>query len=239
MGNIPERLRQARLSAGEDLALLAKRTGVRQENLRAIEDGRFADLPPGIYGRAAIRAFGNAFGLDGAAILAECEPLLTPLDEPIAALARARGLRARPGETIRVQDDEADADDSAFPGWRQFVAAAVDACVIGGLLVLFVIAALTLLTAPVSALRHSAGAFAIMGMVLGAGYFLCFGGVRGETVGERTLSIVPRRPSTPAMTLRTVAERALLAATEDARCLQRWGGRLAEYAEIQRAKRSA
>ena len=238
--DISRQLQQARLAGGQDLAMLARRIGVRQEHLRAIEDGRFADLPAGIYGRAAVRAFANAFGFDGAAVLAECESLLTPLEEPIAGLARARGLRAPAAAPSRVEESRDDVTgDSAFPGWRHLAAAAIDACVIAALMVILVIAALTMLTAPVSVLRDSGGAFATMGLLLAAGYFLCFGGVRGATFGERTLSIDPRGPAGPAVTLQMVAERALLAATEDARCLQRWGQRVAEYTEIQRAKRSA
>ena len=222
--DIPKRLRQARLAAGEDLAALAKRTGVRQENLRAIEDGRFADLPRGIYGRNAVKSYALAFGLDGAAVLAQCEPLLIPLDEPIAALARARGLRGHPPEVSQIGDGEL--ADSTGPAWRHFAAAAVDAIVISALLVVLVVAALTLLIVPVSALRDAGGAFAIMGFVLATGYFLCFGGVRGATVGERAFSIDVRRASGTAVTPQTVLEGALLAATEDVRCIHRCGERL-------------
>jgi|SRR5688572_8983244 transcriptional regulator with XRE-family HTH domain len=226
--DISTQLRQIREARGEDLATLARRIGVRQEHLRAIEDGRFADLPRGIYGRAAVRSFANAFGLDGAAVLARCEPLLTPIDEPIAALARARGLRPRPqGPTVadgNAHDDGA--IDSPFAGWRHLAAAAVDACVIVTLLLVVVIAALTLLTVPVSALRDAGAAFGIMGLLLAGGYFLCFGGVRGATVGERALSVEPRRPVGPVVTVRVAMERAMLAATEDARCMERWGERL-------------
>ena len=226
--DISKQLRQARLAAREDLAMLARRTGVRQENLRAIEDGRFGDLPAGIYGRAAVRLFANAFGFDGAAMLAQCEALLTPLDEPIVALARARGLRARPADMSRAHEDEThdDAGDSASAGWRHLAASAIDAAVIGALLVIVVAAAMTLLVVPVSALRDSGGAFALMGVLLAAAYYACFGGVRGATIGERAMSMPARRGVDPAVTLRTVAERTLLAATEDARCIQRWGERL-------------
>lgn len=226
--DIAHQLRQARQAAREDLAALARRTGVRQENLRAIEDGRFADLPPGIYGRAAVKSFASAFGFDGAAVLAACEPLLPPLDEPIAALARVRGVKSRPQSASPAREQGRPADlsaDTEYAGWRHLAAAAVDAGVIGLLLVTVVVAALTLLIAPVSALRDAGGAFATMGMVLAAGYFLCFGGVRGATVGERLLGVEPRRPAGPVITVRVALERALLAATEDARCFQRCGER--------------
>lgn len=226
--DIATQLRQARLAAGEELPALARRTGVRVENLRAIEDGRFADLPPGIYGRAAIKSFAGAFGFDGAAMLAACEPLLTPLDEPIAALARARGLRVRAIETPPAADERIphDVDAAPFEGWRPLAAAAIDACVIGAMLVLVVAAAMTLLIVPVSALRDAGGAFALMGVLLAAAYYLCFGGVGGATVGERSVSADGRGRAGSIVTLRSVALRTVGAATEDARCIQRWGERL-------------
>lgn len=223
---IAQRLRQARCATGEEVRDLAKRIGVRQDHLRAIEDGRFADLPPGIYGRAAVRSFANALGFDGAAILAECEPLLVPLDEPIAALGRLRGVRVRPYETPPSPHDGAHQEaamDALFPGWRHLAAAAVDACVVASLLLVVVVAALTLLTAPVSVLKDSGGAFGVMGMVLGAGYFFCFGGVRGATVGERALAVDAARRAPAPVTLTRVAERTLLSATDDLRWIQRCG----------------
>jgi hypothetical protein len=226
--HIVEQLSQARLTAREELADLARRTGVRQENLRAIEDGRFADLPPGIYGRAAIRSYANAYGFDGVAILAACEPWLTPVDEPIAALARARGLRSRPVATPRSHegDPHDDPSDGSFGSWRHLAAAAIDAVVIAVMLLVVVFAALTLLIVPVSALRDAGGAFAIMGGVLAGAYYLCFGGVRGATIGERAATVEPRHSTGSAVTLRVAIERALLAATDDARCIQRAGERL-------------
>jgi len=223
---ISYRLSQARQATGEHLPDLAKRIGVRQEYLRAIEDGRFADLPAGIYGRAAVRSFANAMGFDGAAILAQCESLLAPLDEPIAALGRLRGVRARPPEPVpstHVEEHHDVLADSPFPDWRQLAATAVDACVIAGLLLVVVVAALTVLTAPVSVLRNSGGAFGLMGVMLGAGYFLCFGGVRGATVGERAMALDSAHQSSTTVTLTRVLERALLSATEDVRCIQRCG----------------
>lgn len=225
--HIVEQLSQARLTAREELPDLARRTGVRQENLRAIEEGRFADLPAGIYGRAAIRSYANAYGFDGTAILAACEPWLTPVDEPIAALARARGLR-RPVEMPRSHegDPHDEPNDGSFATWRHLAAAAIDAGVIAVMLLVLVFAALTLLIVPVSALRDAGGAFAIMGGVLAGAYYLWFGGVRGTTIGERTLTVEPRSLNGSPVTLRVAIERALLAATEDARCIQRAGERL-------------
>jgi hypothetical protein len=228
---ITNRLRQARHATGEDLADLARRIGVRQEHLRAIEDGRLGDLPAGIYGRAAVRSFANALGFDGAGVLTECEPFLAPLDEPIAAMGRLRGIRVKPHEShdavVRAHQVDDPSIDPAIPGWRPFAAAAVDACVIVGLLLVLIVAALTLLTAPIAALKDSGAAFALMGVLLAAGYFFCFGGVRGATVGERAFGVELPGHLRATVTLALVAERALLAATEDARCIYRCGEWLA------------
>src|SRR3954451_18594510 len=90
---VPERLRHARLARHEPLEALAKRIGVRESILQSIETGQFEALPRGIYARAAIRAFAAAVGLDPVATMANCEEQLTPADDPIAGLARIRGLR--------------------------------------------------------------------------------------------------------------------------------------------------
>jgi hypothetical protein len=51
--------------------------------------------------------------------------------------------------------------------------------------------------------------------------------VRGITVGERVFSVELTRHHAATVTLTLVVERALLAATEDVRCIQRCGERLA------------
>jgi hypothetical protein len=164
-------------------------------------------------------------GFEGEVVLAECEPLLVAVEEPIAALARLRcGRVARtPPPTPRGAESRVDA--RALHGWRYVAAAALDAGIVAVLLLVIVIAALTAMTVPVSALGPSAPALAIMALLLGAAYFLCFGGLRGATVGERTLGIEPgASPST--LTPRAVIDRALLSATEDVRCIQRCGERI-------------
>ena len=52
---VHQRLRRIRIERGEPLSKLAQQSGLRVEWLQAIEDGRFNDLPSGIYGRSAVR----------------------------------------------------------------------------------------------------------------------------------------------------------------------------------------
>lgn len=224
--DIAKRLSQARIAKGVDLSALARHIGVRQEHLRAIEDGRFGDLPAGIYGRAAIRTFAVAVGYDGAAILAACEPLLVPVEEPIAALARLRGCRVRRPEPLPPSRDTEfcvfEAPD-APPDWRYLPAAILDGAIVVGLLLTLIASALTLMTAPVSALERSAPAFAVMALLLAAAYYLCFGGVCGATVGARALGIESGAPARQALTVQAIGARSLRAATDDLRCIQLFG----------------
>src|SRR5262245_61842424 len=102
---LPERLRRARAACGEELSALASRTGIRLHHLRAIEDGRFGDLPPGIYARSAVRAFAQACRLDPDALLADCDALLPQVDDPIGALARKCGVSLAAPACVRPSEE--------------------------------------------------------------------------------------------------------------------------------------
>src|SRR5690606_16743378 len=57
-------LRSARESRGLSLADVAELTHVRQEYLRALEEGRYGDLPEDVYARNFVRLFAQAVGVD-------------------------------------------------------------------------------------------------------------------------------------------------------------------------------
>ncbi len=228
---VSRRLSEVRAARGEDLPALAKRIGVREDHLRAIEQGRLADLPPGIYGRAAVRSFAHWCGFDPAEVLAECEPLLTPVEEPISALGRLRGGRPPKAMPLRAPANPAGPESEpkapltgcVSPGWRLLAAAALDAWVGGALLVVVVVCAIAAMMVPLSAIDESGGAFGVMGVLLGAAYFVWFGGLRGATVGEQVLRVEPGPPERATLTLPAIGARALLAATRDARFIQHLG----------------
>src|SRR5689334_119816 len=156
MQPVHERLRQARLARRLDLNVLAERIGVRAPLLQAIEAGRYDALPHGLYGRAAIRAFADALDFDADAILSQCIEQLTPPEDPIAGLARIRGVRpqvavdssvfAWPSFTtltgvrpqwlswagVRPQVDRALAqlrEAGQAPNWRSLAATAIDGAI--------------------------------------------------------------------------------------------------------------
>jgi hypothetical protein len=229
---VSQRLSDARMAQGEDLPVLARRIGVRVEHLRAIEAGRLADLPPGIYGRSAIRSFARACGFDPEEILGACESLLTPVEEPISAMGRLRGVRQPHGTPPPVgstgQPTLPPARDPRltaciFPSWRLLAAAAIDGCLVVTLLLVVVVCAVTAMMVPIWALERSGAAFALMGVLLGIAYFVWFGGLGGRTVGERVLRVAPRNTEHAALTLRAIGARAMLSATEDARFFHRLG----------------
>lgn len=59
-----ELLRGSRETRGLDLADVAELTHVRKEYLRALEEGRYGDLPEDVYTRNFVRLFAQAVGVD-------------------------------------------------------------------------------------------------------------------------------------------------------------------------------
>ena len=215
-----ERIRDARVTRGEEIDAVARRAGVRPDLLRAIEEGRFGDLPRGVYARAAIRGCASALALPADEIIAACEPSLPGVEDPIAALARLRGMR--PART----DPEAPARDVVpETTWRSIAAAAVDAATIA-----VVMGAVVEVTAmwcglPASALgRTAAPGFAVLASVVAVDYFVVFGGIARATFGDRLFGAPPESAASGCATdLRGIASRTLRAASRDVRTLQRLG----------------
>lgn len=231
-----ERLRRARLARTEELGSIARRIGVREHFLRAIEGGRFADLPPGVYARAAIRSYAVALGLPSEEILTECEPLLPVVDDPIIALCRLRGIRPSASPKPAVQARAATTLES--PTWRLAAVAALDALVVVPMLLVVIAGTVTASGLPASALgRAAAPAFGVMGVVLWGCYFVLFGGIAGATVGERIVGLQPGpRDSRPA-DLRLVATRALQCACRDVSFIELLGCWLGAFTAGDRAFR--
>jgi hypothetical protein len=215
-----ERLRCARAQRAEDLAALSARTGLRIQHIRAIEDGRFGDLPPGIYGRAAIRSFAAAYALDADAILAGCEALLPAVEDPINALARMRGI-VPAGE--RTANAPPAATAFAELRLRPFGAASVDGAVTGALLLGATGSAALLARVSIAALSPAAVSLFLVGLILAAAYFMWLGGLSGTTFGEYAVGEAPRQRDPRPLTLHAIALRTLAAATADARAIHGCG----------------
>lgn len=237
------RLTQARLARGEEIASVSRRIGVAERLLLTIEDGRFGELPRGIYGRAAIRSYAAALGLDPAEILTACEALLPALDDPIRGLGRLRGV---PQPRLQMCEAEPESENQAEvrmglgarPDWRLAVAAALDAWLIGGLLVAVVGSASLVAGAPLAGLAGSALALGLVGVLLGSSYFVWLGGVSGATGGERWVGRRPSSGHARCLTLRGIAIRAVWCATDDLRFIRDvgvWIGGVATHIRATRA----
>jgi hypothetical protein len=220
-----EQLRCTRAQHGEDLASLSARTGLRVHHIRAIEDGRLRDLPPGIYGRAAIRSFAAAYGLDPEAVLADCDALLPHVEDPLDALARARGVARTPEPAAIATAQAMTVSDVRL---RPFAAATLDGIVAGALFVCLAAGAALLIRAPIASLRSSTAALVLVGLILDAGYYVWLGGLVGTTLGEFTLGPEPLQRDPRPLTLRAIALRTMWTATADVRAIHvigTWIGR--------------
>jgi uncharacterized RDD family membrane protein YckC len=224
---VPEQLRRARVGRGESLAAIAARCGSRVELLQAIEDGRFQDLPTGLYARVAVRRYAGAVGLDPDEILALCAALLPEVEDPITALGRLRGgptHRRRQVENTVTKSLSSIPDATGseeherpeWPSWRKLAASVIDAAAVLAML-LAVVTCTVAMGVPMSALgRAAAPAFALMAFVLGGCYFVVLGGVVGATPGEQAVGLRSETVDQAPLDLRAVAARTLQCISRDA-----------------------
>ena len=233
---VPEQLRRARIGRGESLTSIAARSGSRVELLQAIEDGRFQDLPTGLYARVAVRRYAGAVGLDPDEILALCAPLLPEVEDPITALGRLRGgpthrrrqaqnvAPAVAGSILDVAGRERhDRPAPEWPSWRMLAAAVIDASAVLAML-LAVVTCTVAMGVPMSALgRAAAPAFALMALVLGGCYFIVLGGVVGATPGEQAVGLRSATADQQPLDLRAVAARTLQCIFRDASFIELTG----------------
>ena len=72
-----ERLRQIRLQKNQKIEDLGRFLGIRREYLEAIEDNRYDQLPPGLYGKSFLKKYAIHLGLKTKDINHEIERLAT------------------------------------------------------------------------------------------------------------------------------------------------------------------
>lgn len=107
-------MRQSRERKGLSIAALAEKAGLREPLVHVIERGAFDELPTGLYGRSAVRAYAKAVGLNADDILAEVSGQLRIPEDPLDGLVRVHGLRPRPKRAadadLRGSPEKRDAD---------------------------------------------------------------------------------------------------------------------------------
>jgi len=98
----PRLLRQAREAAGLDFDAACLATRIPAEQIRALEEGRYADLPGPAYARAFARTLANAYGIDSDTVLAAIrrdlgEPAeAPPVRQPAPGAARLQSAPEPP-----------------------------------------------------------------------------------------------------------------------------------------------
>lgn len=201
-------LHAARLSSGLSLDDVVRRTRLSPRIARALDEGRFAELPGGLYARSYVRAFAAVVAADARAIEEQVMPMLPGIEEPIAV--------------VRAIAEQAEAHCG---GERRLTAICAAACVdalllfaMNGALVSFV-AAVCRVT-PGDLLAGGAGVSAVCGLAT-VSYFILFAGIDGRTPG-RALCRLPRLNAAGPLRVRQILDRAARIGLEEASLVLTW-----------------
>ena len=225
-------LHDARARKNLSLAELSSRASLSPAIVRKIDEGRFGELPPGLYARSYVRSFASAVGLDPAEALKEVVHLLPGAPDPLPVMRELKGHPvtnrfAAAFNRMRQRDDCAEApaevdpveehhdhepehlDHRAFRTQLVRVGVAVvDAVILLGMNgALLLVIALSTGLPPSSLLRQSAALSALCAVptVL---YFVLFNGIAGRTLGGWVCRMPEPRPHPP-LTLDAILRRSL------------------------------
>jgi transcriptional regulator with XRE-family HTH domain len=170
-------LKTARQARGLTSSDIARETRLSPRTITAIEEGRFHDLPAGLYARTSVRAYAAAVGLDPAEVLAELQPQLPSARLDLLALAEARKLQHSNGTR------------------RYFLAGAIDAAVLIGInAAIVLVCAAACGTPPFHLLGAAPGSMALLCGTIAGLYFWLLGATDVRTAGPWMLDveILPR-----------------------------------------------
>ena len=183
----------ARRARGLSLTDIANSTRLSPRHVQAIDEGRFADLPAGIYGRAYVRAVARTVGLDTAE-LDSILSLLQPAPDPLPIMEAATKPRA-----------------SRSPGGR--AARVCLAATLDALLLLVWSAAEVALVAAASRIRLASllatepVPLFVLCVTTWLAYFILLAGVQGRTAGQLVCGFPVPRSRAP-LSLRAILQRA-------------------------------
>ena len=189
-----ELMRQSRERKGLTVAALAEKAGLRKPLVDVIERGAFDELPSGLYGRSAVRAYAKAVGLSPDAVIAEVSGQLRLPEDPLEGLVRVHGLRPRAKREPAPEVPCWEAQELEDREWRFAAASAID-----GALLITVTTVLIQLTAVAAGTRvadvlHAAGpALFLIVATVAVTYFILLGGVRNATFGCVLAQVQPER----------------------------------------------
>lgn len=212
-------LHRARVARSMDLSRVSALTALSPGIVRKIDDGRYEELPGGLYARSYIRAFAEAVGISPDTALKDVEPFLPGAPDPLPTLREKSGPTF--GELLRqharnyvtlarttVRQVDTTMLERQGLDLRRAAAAALDAVVLASLG-----AATTALTAWicevgfVDVLDQAGLALAVALSLPVLLYFVLFQGVGGRTPGARACGL-PRQDEPRKLRLDVIATRA-------------------------------
>ena len=212
-------LHRARVARSMDLSRVSAITALSPWIVRKIDDGRYEELPGGLYARSYIRAFAEAVGINPEEALKDVEALLPGAPDPLPTLREKSA--PTPGELLRAQVHSC--LTSARTALRSVDASLLErqgldlrrgaAAVFDAMVLALIGAATTALTAWVCGvgfveiLDQAGLALAVMLSLPVLLYFVLFQGVGGGTPGARVCGL-PRRNEPRKLRLDIIATRA-------------------------------
>ena len=212
-------LHRARVAKSMDLSRVSALTALSPHIVRKIDDGRFEELPGGLYARSYVRAFADAVGVKPEEALRDVEPLLPGAPDPLPTLREKSG--PSPGEWLvaefrrlatRVPTRRPAAESDAVvghyrPALQRGIASVLDALVLVGVGVTTATLTAWLCGVGVIVLLEEAGlALAAMLTVPVALYFFLFQGIGGRTPGATACGL-PTRDEPRELRLEIIATR--------------------------------
>jgi hypothetical protein len=181
-GNNP--LHRARLRSGVTLSQLAARTLLSPRVVQKIDEGRFAELPGGLYARSYVRTFASAVGLDPDEAVRGLAEHLPTEDDPFAMM-RQIARSCDPPWVSALEDARTSA--SAWLASRSAAITAMTTMTIGAVLDAAVLLAVQLVLiqttawtcglAPEVLLREASGPIAVVWGILVLAYFVVVDGI--------------------------------------------------------------
>lgn len=185
-------LRRARLAQAVSLNELAARTCLSPQILLKIDDGRFEELPGGIYARSYVRAVASALDLDPEQTvndlierLPPAEDLVPPAREPrfrfpVRELMQ-RAIRS-PFSTRATSDPPAPSSEPARP--TRLLAGAIDAALLlAGYALLLQLVSWSSGEPVAGGPTLARAAVAVLWTVIALAYVIVFAGIGGRTPG--------------------------------------------------------
>jgi hypothetical protein len=200
--DILKQMRQAREASGLDLPALERRTRVRIHLLDAVENGRFDELPRGVYARAVVRAYASGVGIDPNRAVTAIGPLLPEAEDPLDGIARVRGFGraasppgAPPAASVSVEPPTDELPSPPLPrampeAAARSAAAAIDGGILAGIeLLLLTLTAETAGVAVGTLIEFATPALLMLFMLIATLYFGVLGGIAGSTAGSRLMRL--------------------------------------------------